>query len=81
VHIKPRAQAGWEFVGQSVLNGDVGGNFQGIRITSGLFYLWQRSGITSELQLYAASIRALFACVISFIGGWFHFHKKPLKEV
>ena len=45
-------------MGQSILNEGVGGNFQGIRITSGLFYLWQSSGITSELQLYAASVEA-----------------------
>jgi photosystem I P700 chlorophyll a apoprotein A1 len=39
-------------VGQEILNGDVGGGFQGIQITSGFFQLWRGSGITSELQLY-----------------------------
>jgi photosystem I P700 chlorophyll a apoprotein A1 len=34
------------------LNGDVGGGFKGIQITSGFFQLWRASGITSELQLY-----------------------------
>ena len=30
-HIKPSAQVVWPIVGQEILNGDVGGGFQGIR--------------------------------------------------
>jgi len=52
-HIKPSAQVVWSIVGQDILNGDVGGGFLGIQITSGFFQLWRGSGITSELQLYA----------------------------
>ena len=52
-HIKPSAQVVWPIVGQEILNGDVGGGFQGIQITSGFFQLWRASGITSELQLYS----------------------------
>jgi photosystem I P700 chlorophyll a apoprotein A1 len=32
-HIKPSAQVVWPIVGQEILNGDVGGGFQGIQIT------------------------------------------------
>jgi photosystem I P700 chlorophyll a apoprotein A1 len=35
--IKPSAQVVWPIVGQEILNADVGGGFQGIQITSGLF--------------------------------------------
>ena len=37
--IKPSAQVVWPIVGQEILNGDVGGGFHGIQITSGLFQL------------------------------------------
>jgi photosystem I P700 chlorophyll a apoprotein A1 len=66
--IKPSAQVVWPIVGQEILNGDVGGEFQGIQIVSGLFQLWRRSGIVSELQLYSTAIgglilsRAIFFC-------------------
>jgi photosystem I P700 chlorophyll a apoprotein A1 len=53
-HIKPSAQIVYAVVGQEILNGDVGGGFQGIQITSGFFQLWRGSGITSELQLYTS---------------------------
>lgn len=51
IHIKPSAQVVWPIVGQEILNGDVGGNFQGVQITSGLFQLWRAAGFTSSTQL------------------------------
>lgn len=36
-HVGPSAQVVWPIVGQEILNGDVGGGFQGIQITSGFF--------------------------------------------
>jgi photosystem I P700 chlorophyll a apoprotein A1 len=35
--IKPSTQVVWPVVGQEILNGDAGGNFQGIQVTSGFF--------------------------------------------
>ncbi|KAK8949857.1 Photosystem I P700 chlorophyll a apoprotein A1 [Platanthera guangdongensis] len=60
-HIAPSAQVVWPIVGQEILNGDVGGGFRGIQITSGFFQIWRASGITSELQLYCTAIGALDA--------------------
>jgi photosystem I P700 chlorophyll a apoprotein A1 len=74
-HIKPSAQVVWPVVGQEILNGDVGGGFQGIQITSGLFQMWRSSGITSELQLYTTAIGGLVLAVAMFFAGWFHYHK------
>ena len=37
LQIKPSAQSVYPIVGQEILNADVGGNFQGIQITSGFF--------------------------------------------
>jgi photosystem I P700 chlorophyll a apoprotein A1 len=48
------------------LNGDVGGGFQGIQITSGFFQLWRASGITSELQLYSTAIGGLVMAAAMF---------------
>ncbi|CAG7870280.1 unnamed protein product [Brassica rapa] len=39
-HIGPSAQVVWPIVGQEILNGDVGGGFRGIQITSCFFQLW-----------------------------------------
>ena len=74
-HVKPSAQVVWSVVGQEVLNGDVGGGFQGIQITSGLFQLWRASGITNELQLYRTAVVGLLLAGIVFFAGWFHYHK------
>jgi len=35
--VKPSTQVVWPVVGQEILNGDVGGNFQGVQVTSGFF--------------------------------------------
>jgi len=75
VHIKPSAQVVWPIVGQEILNGDVGGDFQGVQIVSGLFQLWRASGITSELQLYSTAIGGLILARTIFFAGWFHYHK------
>lgn len=66
-HIKPSAQVVWPVVGQEILNGDVGGGFQGIQITSGFFQLWRASGITSELQLYSTAIGGLVMAAAMFL--------------
>jgi photosystem I P700 chlorophyll a apoprotein A1 len=57
------------------LNGDVGGGFQGIQITSGLFQIWRARGFTNGLQLYATAIGGLRMAVVLFFAGWFHYHK------
>jgi photosystem I P700 chlorophyll a apoprotein A1 len=63
--IKQSAQVVWPIVGQEVLNGDVGGGFQGVQITSGFFQMWRASGITSEVELYWCAIGGL-------INVWFN---------
>nr|ANB40179.1 photosystem I P700 chlorophyll a apoprotein A1 [Koshicola spirodelophila] len=78
-HIKPSAQIVWPIVGQEILNGDVGGGFQGVQITSGLFQLWRASGITTELQLYCTAVGGLILAGAMFFAGWFHYHKSAPK--
>nr|YP_010199017.1 photosystem I P700 apoprotein A1 [Hydropuntia urvillei]UAD88466.1 photosystem I P700 apoprotein A1 [Hydropuntia urvillei] len=77
--IKPSAQIVWPIVGQEILNGDVGGGFQGIQITSGFFQLWRSSGITTEFELYATAIAGLFMACLMVFAGWFHYHKAAPK--
>jgi photosystem I P700 chlorophyll a apoprotein A1 len=79
VGIKPSAQVVWPVVGQEILNGDVGGGFQGIQITSGLFHLWRASGITTEYQLLCTAIGGLVMAGLMFFAGWFHYHKAAPK--
>jgi len=77
--IKPSAQIVWPIVGQEILNGDVGGNFQGIQITSGFFQLWRSSGITTEFELYVTAIGGLVMSIVMVFAGWFHYHKAAPK--
>ena len=37
--VKPSTQVVWPVVGQEILNADVGGNFQGVQVTSGFFQI------------------------------------------
>nr|UIR90965.1 photosystem I P700 chlorophyll A apoprotein A1 [Pterocladiella sp. 13] len=78
-NIKPSAQIVWPIVGQEILNGDVGGGFQGVQITSGFFQLWRASGITTEFELYATAIGGLFMAALMVFAGWFHYHKAAPK--
>jgi len=77
--IKPSAQVVWPIVGQEVLNGDVGGGFQGVQITSGFFQLWRASGITSEVELYWCALAGLLMSGLMIFAGWFHYHKAAPK--
>ena len=79
INIKPSAQVVWPIVGQEILNGDVGGNFQGVQITSGFFQLWRAEGITNQSELYATAIGGLVMAVLMLFGGWFHYHKAAPK--
>nr|QCI06097.1 photosystem I P700 apoprotein A1 [Dicranema revolutum] len=79
VSIKPSAQIVWPIVGQEILNGDVGGGFQGVQITSGFFQLWRSSGITTESELYATAIGGLVMSALMIFAGWFHYHKAAPK--
>jgi len=73
--IKPSTQVVWPVVGQEILNGDVGGNFQGVQVTSGFFQIWRAEGITSEIELYWTAIGGLIMSALMLFAGWFHYHK------
>ncbi|NEO87465.1 MAG: photosystem I core protein PsaA [Spirulina sp. SIO3F2] len=77
--IKPSAQVVWPVVGQGILNGDVGGGFHGIQITSGLFYMWRAAGFTTSSQLMATAIGGLVMAALCLFAGWFHYHKAAPK--
>jgi len=77
--IKPSAQVVWPIVGQEILNGDVGGGFQGVQVTSGFFQIWRSSGITSEVELYWSALAGLLMSGLMLFAGWFHYHKAAPK--
>ncbi len=79
LNVKPSAQVVWSVVGQDILNGDVGGGFHGIQITSGLFQVWRGWGITSSFQLYVTAIGGLVMAGLMLFAGWFHYHKRAPK--
>jgi photosystem I P700 chlorophyll a apoprotein A1 len=73
--VLPSSHVVWPIVGQEILNGDVGGGFSGIRITSGWFGLWRACGIINETELYAVAFGGLIMSAIMLVAGWFHYHK------
>ncbi|RCJ42407.1 photosystem I core protein PsaA [Nostoc minutum NIES-26] len=79
LNVKPSAQVVWPIVGQDILNGDVGGGFHGIQITSGLFQVWRGWGITNSFQLYCTAIGGLVLAALFLFAGWFHYHKRAPK--
>jgi len=79
VNVKPSAQLIWPVFGQEILNGDVGGGFQGLQITSGIFHIWRSSGIVSNFQLYITAFVGLLFAFILFFAVWFHYHKAAPK--
>jgi photosystem I P700 chlorophyll a apoprotein A1 len=79
LQIKPSAQSVYPIVGQEILNADVGGNFQGIQITSGFFQIWRAEGVTTQQQLYCIAIGALVMSGLMLFAGWFHYHKAAPK--
>ena len=78
-HVKPGAQVVWPIVGQEMLNADLGGNYQGIQITSGIFQMWRGWGVTNETELMALAIGALLMAAIMLHGGIYHYHKAAPK--
>ena len=77
--VKPSTQVVWPVVGQEILNADVGGNFQGVQVTSGFFQIWRAEGITSEIELYWTAIGGLIMSGLMIFAGWFHYHKAAPK--
>jgi len=77
--VKPSTQVVWPIVGQEILNGDVGGGFQGVQVTSGFFQIWRAAGITSEVELYWTAMGGMLFSAILVFAGWFHYHKAAPK--
>ena len=46
-----------------MLNGDLGANYNGIQISSGIFQMWRAWGITNETELMALAIGAVVMAV------------------
>jgi len=79
-HVKPSSHFVWSVVGQDILNSDLGGYFQGIYISSGLFHLWRSQGFLSYTNLKCASCVAILAALM-FIGLSFYvMHLWPIKH-
>jgi photosystem I P700 chlorophyll a apoprotein A1 len=79
LQIKQSQQSVYAIVGQEILNADVGGNFQGIQVTSGFFEIWRAEGITTTQQLYVTALGGLVMSGLMMWAGWFHYHKAAPK--
>jgi photosystem I P700 chlorophyll a apoprotein A1 len=70
----PGAQLVWSLVGQDIMNQDLGGYFQSIRITSGFFQLWRSEGIVTQVHLKYAAAAALIGTIVTLWAAYFHMH-------
>ncbi len=74
--VKPTAQV--VYLGSGGLgdtfNGDAGSGTAGLRVTSGLFSVWRAAGISSQSQLFGASVAFLALAVLLLVAGWYHHH-------
>ena len=70
----PGAQLVWSIVGQDIMNQDLGGYFQSIRITSGFFQLWRSEGIVTQVHLKYAAAAALIGTIVTLWAAYFHMH-------
>jgi len=78
-HVNPGAQQVWAIVGQEMLNADLGANYNGIQISSGIFHMWRAWGITNESELMALAIGAVVMAALMLHAGIFHYHKAAPK--
>ena len=73
-HYLPSAHLVRSYIGQDILNSDVGTYFQGIHITSGLFNFWRSQGIVGCFHLKYATGASLAGTIICLSGSYFHMH-------
>merc|ERR1712039_103386 len=78
-HCLPSALSVWSLVAQDILNSDVGGYFQGIYITSGLFQLWRSTGIIGQVHLKYACAASLIASVSMLGLSYYLMHLWPVQ--
>jgi len=62
-----------------MLNADLGANYNGIQISSGIFHMWRAWGITNESELMALAIGAVVMAALMLHAGIFHYHKAAPK--
>jgi photosystem I P700 chlorophyll a apoprotein A1 len=73
-HCLPSAQLVYAVVGQDMLNSDVGGYFQGIYVTSGLFNYWRSEGILGSFHLKCATCACIIGTIVCVFGAYCHMH-------
>ena len=79
LHIKPSAHVVWIMLGQDILNGNTGGYFEGVHISSGLFQVIRSHGITNYSQLKYSSLAAFMISGISLILSYYLCHITPIS--
>jgi photosystem I P700 chlorophyll a apoprotein A1 len=73
-NVAPTSHLVWELVGQGVLNSDLGGLKEGIRITSGLFQVWLSQGIVSISQLKSMTAASMVLSLGMLVGSFLQMH-------
>ena len=80
LRVRPTSHFIWPIVGQEILNLDVGGYYQGISTSSGLFQAWYAQGMISYTSLKCASLAALTTSIAFFATSFFAVHVWPTSS-
>ena len=68
------AQYVWSIIGQDIINSDLGGYYEGIRITSGVFQLCRCLGIVSPISLKCSVVASFTGTLVSIEASYIHMH-------
>nr|AVY51804.1 photosystem I apoprotein A1 [Pyrocystis lunula] len=68
------AQYVWPIVGQDCLNADLGGYYEGLRITSGIFSLYRSLGIINITSLKCSVAASAIGALVAVLAAYIHIH-------
>jgi photosystem I P700 chlorophyll a apoprotein A1 len=73
-HVLPSAHIVYQIVGQDILNSDVGCNFQGIYITSGIFQLQRSMALCTKYHLCLSAVAGIVSAILCILGSYSKMH-------
>lgn len=74
LHVQPSAHIVYQIINQDILNSDIGCNFQGIYITSGIFQLQLSLGLITKYHLQVSVFASILASILCILGSYSKMH-------
>jgi Photosystem I psaA/psaB protein len=74
LHVQPSAHIVYQILNQDILNSDIGCNFQGIYITSGIFQLQLSLGLITKYHLQVSVFASIISSILCILGSYSKMH-------